>query len=228
MLALAASYNLNADLARVLTGPEGTRFGYAVALWSDRNGSLRSPPPDWWWAPPRAASPAPGSLPLGGIHVCPAFGDQCPPDALMALPDAQGEAATAVRSSRVLSAQGIGFGETLFAADAPRSRLVACAPRFVIRPHTGSLHSRGACVAVDEAAAPPSEALTIVPFRANYIRVGGGPKLNNHRYTGYGLAGFSAALDEAQDSVFLGGPYAFFGQGVVAKSRPPKSAGRTS
>ncbi|XP_037774408.1 uncharacterized protein LOC119570944 [Penaeus monodon] len=142
----------------------------------------------------------------------------------MPLPGAQGEAEAAVRSSRVLSAQGTGFGETLFAADAPRSKLVACAPRFAMRPHPGSVHSRGACVAVDEAAAPPQAALSIVPFRANYVRVGGGPRQNNHRYTGFGMAGFSAALDAAQANVFLGGPYAFFGQGVVARS--PAAEGR--
>ncbi|XP_063589771.1 integrin alpha-5-like [Penaeus indicus] len=213
VLGLAAAFNLNAHLARVLTGPEGTHFGYAVALWADRNDSL-----SLVVGAPRAASPANGSLPLGRIHVCPPFGDQCPPDALAPLPTQQGETEAAVRSSHVLSAQGTGFGETLFAADRRRSMLLACAPRFLMRPHPDSLHSRGACVVVEEAAAPPHAALSIVPFRAHYFRVGGGPRKNNHRYTGFGMAGFSAALDAAQDSVFLGGPYAFFGQGVVARS----------
>ncbi|XP_047480662.1 integrin alpha-5-like isoform X3 [Penaeus chinensis] len=219
LLGLATAFNLNTDLARVLTGPKGTHFGYAVALWADHNDSLRLVV-----GAPRAGSPADGSLPLGRIHVCPAFSDQCPPDALMPLPTEKGEAQAAVRSSRVLSAQGTGFGETLFAADRPHSRLVACAPRFAMRPRPGSLHGRGACVAVDEAAAPPHAALSIVPFRGNFVRAGGGPRRNDHRYTGIGMAGFSAALDAAQDSVFLGGPYAFFGQGVVARS--PAARGR--
>lgn len=30
-------YNLDVDLARVLSGENGTHFGYSVALWNDMN-----------------------------------------------------------------------------------------------------------------------------------------------------------------------------------------------
>ncbi|XP_042893778.1 integrin alpha-5-like [Penaeus japonicus] len=224
LLAVAVGFNLDTQHSRVLTGPEGTHFGYSVALWSDRRDDL-------WLVvgAPRGASPAPanGSLPLGRFHLCSAFGDQCPPDALLPLPSTLAALVSTVNSSPVLAAQGIGFGETLFAPDAPRSRLLVCAPRLAMRLRPDSLHSRGACVGLDEAAAPRT-ALVIVPFKEKYIRVGGGLRQNDHRYRGYGMAGFSAALDTAQDNVFMGGPNAYFGQGVIARSPAVKGRGKNA
>nr|XP_045614929.1 integrin alpha-8-like [Procambarus clarkii] len=111
--------------------------------------------------------------------------------------------------------QGIGFGETLYTTGAAQSKLLACAPRYprkVVSHDYISLHGRGACYVLSTKA---GEVIKVLPYPGDNFQVGQKTYKNTNALTAFALAGSSGVLSQDQHYVYLGGPYAFFGQGIL-------------
>ncbi|XP_071538638.1 integrin alpha-5-like isoform X2 [Panulirus ornatus] len=212
-LGQVCGFNLNVGLARVLEGPSGTNYGYSVALWTDSFGAKRLVV-----GAPRGRNTSAGNytLPLGNLHLCEAFSTECPsqPD-LPTLSVADSSAGTVSWSEAIIK-QGIGFAEAMYTTDHVPSSLVVCAPRYSIAVPEPSLQPRGACYVLRDATT--SQARKIVPFRGICYVVNGSCHYNGNKFTGFAMAGYSVAFSQNQRHLFMGGPYAFYGQGTVARS----------
>nr|XP_045615130.1 integrin alpha-5-like [Procambarus clarkii] len=210
--ARVSGFNLNVNLSRILRGNNDSYYGYSVALWHDqvKEKSLVV-------GAPRGRSSKAGnySLPLGDIYVCKTFSDTCDP--LPSLPSLSytDRSQEAVWWGATMQNQGIGFGETLYTTGAAQSKLLACAPRYprkVVSHDYISLHGRGACYVLSTKA---GEVIKVLPYPGDNFQVGQKTYKNTNALTAFALAGSSGVLSQDQHYVYLGGPYAFFGQGIL-------------
>ncbi|XP_037781927.1 integrin alpha-8-like [Penaeus monodon] len=218
VLVLAAArqtgaFNLDTSLARVLAGPNKTYFGYSVALWAD----VRNPARLVVGAPKGTDSAdANGTIPLGNVHLCDPFGSVCP--AFLQLPKLSGkdESKPAI-ADEGLRAQGIGFGETVYATDSASSKLAVCAPRYP-RQATSytALQPRGACFVLQD---DRGAFVKVLPYAEECYILNGLCFKNTNVYTGYALHGFSVTMSEDHRNIYMGGPYAFYAQGQVARGK---------
>ncbi|XP_042211105.1 integrin alpha-8-like isoform X2 [Homarus americanus] len=158
------------------------------------------------------------TLPLGNIHVCDAFSDACGPVSSLPTLDSEDTSRVAVTFGEHIRKQGIGFGETLFTRDSSKSKLLACAPRYVIKTKKGneeSLQSRGACYVLDSV---EGRTIRLVPYPGKNYILKKKPYVNTFSLTGFGLAGMSATISQDERDTFMGAPYAFYGQGMLIKT----------
>ncbi|KAG7174988.1 Integrin alpha-V-like, partial [Homarus americanus] len=210
-----AGFNINTELARVMVGQNNTYFGYSVVLWSDTNDNMRLVV----GAPKgKNSTEANYTLPLGNIHVCDAFSDACGPVSSLPTLDSEDTSRVAVTFGEHIRKQGIGFGETLFTRDSSKSKLLACAPRYVIKTKKGneeSLQSRGACYVLDSV---EGRTIRLVPYPGKNYILKKKPYVNTFSLTGFGLAGMSATISQDERDTFMGAPYAFYGQGMLIKT----------
>lgn len=213
VLRLTTAFNLDTDLARVLVGPNKTHFGYSVALWEDERRKYRLVV-----GAPRgtAATDANGTIPLGNVHLCEPFGTDCPP--YPGLPKlSSADASKPALLGGGLLAQGIGFGETVFATDSASSKLAVCAPRYPRRASIYvALQPRGACFVLHNAR---GQYVKVLPYPDECYYLHGKCFKNTNVYTGYALHGFSVAMSEDQRNIYMGGPYAFYAQGQIARGK---------
>nr|XP_027220968.1 uncharacterized protein LOC113813207 [Penaeus vannamei] len=93
-----------------------------------------------------------------------------------------------------LLAQGIGFGETVFATDSASSKLAVCAPRYPRRASIYvALQPRGACFVLHNAR---GQYVKVLPYPDECYYLHGKCFKNTNVYTGYALHGFSVAMSE--------------------------------
>ncbi|XP_047469975.1 integrin alpha-5-like [Penaeus chinensis] len=211
-LGLTSAFNLDTNLARVLTGPNRTHFGYSVALWADARNKYRLVV----GAPKgKNSTDANGTIPLGNVHLCDPFAADCP--AYLRLPKLSSEdASEPAISEGGLRAQGIGFGEAVFATDSASSKLAVCAPRYPRKATSyTALQPRGACFVLQD---DSGAFVKVLPYSEEcyYHQV---CFKNTNVYTGYALHGFSVTMSEDQRNIYMGGPYAFYAQGQIARGK---------
>ncbi|KAG7155527.1 Integrin alpha-5-like [Homarus americanus] len=157
-LGVVSGFNIYTEHAQILSGPEKTHFGYNVALWSTKIGQKRLV----IGAPLGKNSTAGNQTwPLGNIHVCEPLSDQCDPDPRLPNLLSDDTSTRAIDFGSIIRKQGIGFGETLYTANQPSSKLVACAPRYVKIMEHVYLQARGICYVLDDVFASPE---IIYPF----------------------------------------------------------------
>ncbi|XP_063615014.1 integrin alpha pat-2-like [Penaeus indicus] len=212
-LGLTNAFNLDTNLARVLTGPNRTHFGYSVALWAKGRHMYRLVV-----GAPRGtnSTDANGTIPLGNVHLCDPFATDCP--AYLQLPKLSDmDGSKPAISGGGLRAQGIGFGETVFSTDSTSSKLAVCAPRYPRQAtHYTALQPRGACFVLhDESGA----SVKVLPFPEECYTINRVCFKNTNVYTGYALHGFSVTMSEDQRNIYMGGPYAFYAQGQIARGK---------
>ncbi|KAK4324024.1 hypothetical protein Pmani_005319 [Petrolisthes manimaculis] len=220
---LTVCYNLDVGRGRILSGENGTNFGYSVALWNDMEQVKRVVIGAPMWRSPTSGNETGTTPTLGQLLLCPPPSYQCQP--YTQLPDLSKNSNShyttfAVKLGEVNKKQGIGFTEALYTStsDSP-SVLVACAPRYTTLFNFQSginLYKRGACYLLTT---PNSSFTHIIPFSNNFIQQRNTRKFdyNDERFTGHSLSGFSVALNQAQTLMYFGGPNAYRGQGVAGR-----------
>ncbi|XP_042205632.1 integrin alpha-8-like [Homarus americanus] len=211
-LGVVSGFNIYTEHAQILSGPEKTHFGYNVALWSTKIGQKRLV----IGAPLGKNSTAGNQTwPLGNIHVCEPLSDQCDPDPRLPNLLSDDTSTRAIDFGSIIRKQGIGFGETLYTANQPSSKLVACAPRYVKIMEHVYLQARGICYVLDDVFASPE---IIYPFPNDCFKVRGRCNLNTGVYTGRSMTGFSASILQGEEAVISGAPFAFSGSGLLIKT----------
>ncbi|XP_068210676.1 integrin alpha-8-like [Palaemon carinicauda] len=221
----AGAYNVDKTLYKVVSGQEGSYFGVSVALWSDTAGknSLAVGAPRG-----TLADSSNQTFPFGNLYLCQPMGNGTEEPCVIRkdIPyfdinkhDNSKEAllwdeATYLR-------HGIGLGETVFASDEKKSKLVVCAPRFPRKMTVSGedhLQSRGACFAIYKTSGDDPE--DILPYKYDKLRDDRDRdvlRYNTFEGTGFAVMGFSAFLQNDGQSLYLGGPAAFFYEGVNVK-----------
>ncbi|XP_076047166.1 integrin alpha-IIb-like isoform X2 [Oratosquilla oratoria] len=190
-------------------GQTGIRFGYSVALWTDLKGRKSVVV-----SAPMAGNVIGGdvnvSLPLGALYLCNLEGD-CKLSHELPRITKPRELVALTEGTQVAN-MGVGFGETLFTNAQIPSKLVSCAPRFVVflkkkkaSPNsTPALESRGTCYVFNQDDDKPLRLETFL--KKNH------GKIND---IGYALGGTSAVLNQNSSSIYMGAPGAYNGQGGI-------------
>ncbi|XP_071538352.1 integrin alpha-IIb-like isoform X2 [Panulirus ornatus] len=193
-------FNLSPDYSKIWTGPLQTHFGFSVALWSDVKGSKRVV----IGAPLGKNSTAGrGELPLGNIHLCDIKDNAiCPPLTNLPMVSQEDKSEAALDAGLTMSKYGMGFGHTLSTVKKANSSLAACAPRYP-RREPRDIENRGACFLISS---PENVPISLVPYDR---------KVPAKDSVQHAMLGFSAAFDNTQDRVVMGGPNAFAGEGML-------------
>ncbi|XP_042874256.1 integrin alpha-5-like isoform X1 [Penaeus japonicus] len=203
-------FNLNTTLARVLTGPAGSDFGFSVALWSDVNGgkSLVAGAPKG-----KYSTISKGELPMGNIFICDTQGTECKPDVRLPSVSDRDKSKGALE---IEHPHPMAFGQTLSTLKTNNSTLAACAPHYPRLENVTQV--RGACFLLSHRDAEPQK---IVPYDKHAAVA---KTFQNV------MAGYSAELF-SKDGLYLvtGGPIGFYGSGVVnARNINKRDIGRAS
>ncbi|XP_066983086.1 integrin alpha-8-like [Macrobrachium rosenbergii] len=221
----AGSFNVDKSHYQVVSGQNGSYFGFSVALWADLNGthSLAVGAPRG-----NLADSANHTFPFGNLYLCrPLQNNKEEPCVVRKdIPffnETDKSEQAILWDEDTYMRHGIGLGETVFAPDKNESKLVVCAPRYPRKnsaPNSPEvqLQPRGACFAIYRASHDQPE--KIMPY-PNYNLKNDQSKevqpINDYEGTGFAEMGFSAFLDDDGQSLYLGGPSAFYFEGVAVK-----------
>nr|XP_053628592.1 integrin alpha-IIb-like [Cherax quadricarinatus] len=197
-------YNLSPDHYRTMTGPEDTHFGFSVALWSDAAAYKRAVV----GAPRgRNSTYGQGDVPLGNIFFCEVVGEVvCLADTRLPTVSGDDKSEAALAADKTtgfgVKTYGMGFGHSLATLKQNVSSLAACAPRYP-RVEPKSIQTRGACFVLTQ---PGQQPHLLLPYNGRV------PKVDSVQDA---MLGFSAALSDLGNSLIMGGPNAFTGEGML-------------
>ncbi|XP_042211106.1 integrin alpha-IIb-like [Homarus americanus] len=198
---MVEGYNLSPSHSRIMEGPPGAHFGFSVALWWDKDDQKRIAV-----GAPRGKNSTlgMGQRPLGNIFLCTVTDDvKCFPDERLPMASKADKSEQALNiNSEYMNKNVMGFGHSLATLKTRTSSLAACAPRYP-RKEEERVETRGACFILDNLERDP---IHLVPQDSN---------IPNLKTLENAMFGYSVALDDQANSVILGGPYAFYGEGVV-------------